>query len=130
MNQLFEILTEYGPIYEVWFDGAHPKTKGGQKYNYAAWKQLIHTLAPEAVIFGREDVRWCGNESGGTRETEWNVVPYPQSPDTATVFPDMTAQDLGIANSSTKPSICTISRLKPILPYVKDGSTATIHIRR
>ena len=95
MNQLFEILTEYGPIYEVWFDGAHPKTKGGQKYNYAAWKQLIHTLAPEAVIFGREDVRWCGNESGGTRETEWNVVPYPQSPDTATVFPDMTAQDLG-----------------------------------
>ena len=56
-----------------------PKTKGGQKYNYAAWKQLIHTLAPEAVIFGREDVRWCGNESGGTRETEWNVVPYPQS---------------------------------------------------
>ena len=51
MNQLYELLTEYGPIHEVWFDGAHPKRKGGQKYNYSAWKELIHKLAPKAVIF-------------------------------------------------------------------------------
>lgn len=95
LNQLFELLTEYGPIYEVWFDGAHPKQKGGQKYNYAAWKELIHTLAPEAVIFGRGDIRWCGNEAGATRDTEWNVMPFPENPDTASVFPDRTAQDLG-----------------------------------
>lgn len=95
LNQLFELLTEYGPISEVWFDGAHPKRKGGQRYNYMAWKKLIHTLAPKAVIFGREDIRWCGNESGATRDTEWNVVAYPQNPDTATVFPDMTNEDLG-----------------------------------
>lgn len=95
LNQLFELLTEYGPISEVWFDGAHPKRKGGQRYNYIAWKKLIHTLAPKAVIFGREDIRWCGNESGATRDTEWNVVAYSQNPDTATVFPDMTSQDLG-----------------------------------
>lgn len=90
LNQLFEILTEYGPIHEVWFDGAHPKRKGGQTYNYPAWKELIHKLAPDAVIFGREDVRWCGNEAGGTRPTEWNVVPYPADPDTMTQFADMT----------------------------------------
>lgn len=95
LNQLFEILTEYGPVHEVWFDGAHPKRKGGQTYNYTAWKQLIHTLAPEAVIFGKEDVRWCGNEAGGTRQTEWNVVPYEFDPDTANNFPDMTLKDLG-----------------------------------
>lgn len=95
LNQLFEVLTEYGPVHEVWFDGAHPKRKGGQQYNYKAWKELIHTLAPKAVIFGREDVRWCGNESGSTRETEWNVIPYPENPDTTSHFPDMTAQDLG-----------------------------------
>ncbi|MCM1483737.1 MAG: alpha-L-fucosidase [Muribaculaceae bacterium] len=95
LNQLFELLTEYGPIHEVWFDGAHPKQKGGQTYNYAAWKELIHTLAPQAVIFGREDIRWCGNEAGATRDTEWNVIPYSQNPDTANVFPDKTAQDLG-----------------------------------
>lgn len=95
LNQLFELLTEYGPIHEVWFDGAHPKRKGGQTYNYASWKKLIKTLAPNAVIFGREDVRWCGNEGGGTRATEWNVVTYPHNPDTASHFDDMTDIDLG-----------------------------------
>lgn len=77
MNQLFEILTEYGEIHEVWFDGAHPKRKGGQRYNYAAWKELIKAVAPKASIFGREDIRWCGNEAGRTRDTEWNVITYP-----------------------------------------------------
>lgn len=95
LNQLFEILTEYGPIHEVWFDGAHPKRKGGQTYNYPAWKELIHKLAPDAVIFGREDVRWCGNEAGGTRPTEWNVITYQADPDTMTQFADMTDPVLG-----------------------------------
>ncbi|MBX3239426.1 MAG: alpha-L-fucosidase [Chitinophagaceae bacterium] len=95
LNQLFELLTEYGPVHEVWFDGAHPKTKGGQQYNYQAWKKLIHTLAPGAVIFGKEDIRWCGNEAGGTRQTEWNVVPYADNPDTTSRFPDMTNEDIG-----------------------------------
>lgn len=95
LNQLFELLTEYGPIHEVWFDGAHPKRKGGQTYDYSAWKKLIYTLAPEAVIFGREGTRWCGNEAGQTRPTEWNVIPYMANPDTMTVFPDLTAVDLG-----------------------------------
>lgn len=95
LNQLFEILTEYGPIHEVWFDGAHPKRKGGQTYNYPAWKELIHKLAPNAVIFGREDVRWCGNEAGGTRPTEWNVITYQADPDTMTQFADMTDPVLG-----------------------------------
>lgn len=95
LNQLFELLTEYGPVHELWFDGAHPKTKGGQKYNYAAWRTLIHALAPEAVIFGKEDIRWCGNEAGGTRKTEWNVIPYDANPLTLEGFRDLTEDDLG-----------------------------------
>ena len=95
LNQLFELLTEYGPISEVWFDGAHPKTKGGQKYNYAAWRELIRTLAPDATIFGREDIRWCGNEAGNTRESEWNVIaPYTENPDSMEVYMDLYG-DLG-----------------------------------
>ncbi len=88
LNQLFELLTEYGEIDEVWFDGAHPKTKGGQRYNYQAWRELIRELAPRAVIFGREDIRWCGNESGATRDAEWNVITYDERPTTAENFPD------------------------------------------
>lgn len=94
LNQLFELLTEYGPIHEVWFDGAHPKTKGGQKYNYAAWRKLIRALAPEAAIFGREDVRWCGNEGGYTRAEEWNCIPYPDDPGVMNEFMDLYG-DLG-----------------------------------
>lgn len=95
LNQLFELLTEYGPIHEVWFDGAHPKRKGGQTYNYAAWKKLIQELAPEAVIFGKQDIRWCGNESGETRDTEWNVIPYLEDPAALNRFGDLTAESLG-----------------------------------
>ncbi len=95
LNQLFELLTEYGPVHEVWFDGAHPKRKGGQTYNYLAWKELIQTLAPEAVIFGKQDIRWCGNESGGTRDTEWNVIPYKEDPALMNSFGDLTAKSLG-----------------------------------
>ena len=94
LNQLFELLTEYGEVHELWFDGAHPKRKGGQQYNYKAWMELIHTLAPKAVVFGRGDVRWCGNESGATRSTEWNVLPYVEHPDSMSHYPDMTEADI------------------------------------
>ena len=94
LNQLFELLTEYGPVHEVWFDGAHPKRKGGQTYTYQQWYSLIRALAPMAVIFGKgPDVRWCGNEGGGTRQSEWNVIPLPGPVDECK-WPDMTATEL------------------------------------
>ncbi|MHC4582805.1 MAG: alpha-L-fucosidase, partial [Planctomycetota bacterium] len=94
LNQLFELLTEYGPIHEVWFDGAHPKRKGGQTYTYSNWYAMIRELAPQAVIFGKgPDVRWCGNEAGRARAAEWSVIPIDAPVDSFT-WPDMTAQDL------------------------------------
>jgi len=95
MNQLFELLTEYGPIHEVWFDGAHPKRKGGQRYTYNQWYEMIHELQPEAVIAVKgPDVRWCGNEAGHTRPAEWSVIPIGGAPD-KWHWPDMRARDLG-----------------------------------
>lgn len=95
LNQLYELLTEYGPVHEVWFDGAHPKRKGNQQYTYKAWYKLIRELAPEAVIFGKgPDVRWCGNEAGRTRESEWSVLPIHGNSDDWD-WPDMTGDDLG-----------------------------------
>jgi len=94
LNQLFELLTEYGPIHEVWFDGAHPKRKGGQTYTYANWYAMIRELAPQAVIFGKgPDVRWCGNEAGRARAAEWSVIPI-DAPVGEFTWPDMTAQDI------------------------------------
>ena len=95
LNQLYELLTEYGPIEEVWFDGANPDPSVHETYNYNAWYDLIRHLQPGAVIMGKgPDVRWVGNEGGVGRTTEWSVVPLPTSPD-AFRWPDMTGRDLG-----------------------------------
>jgi len=94
LNQLFELLTEYGPIHEVWFDGAHPKPGTGQTYTYDAWYEMIYALAPDAVIFGKgPDTRWCGNEGGATREAEYNVIPLDVSPESLD-WPDMTGENI------------------------------------
>lgn len=95
LNQLYELLTEYGPIDELWLDGATPKSKGGQRYAYQAWYDLIRTLQPNAVIFGKgPDVRWVGNESGVARESEWSVVGLSK-PAHENDWPDLCDQDLG-----------------------------------
>ncbi len=96
MNQLYELLTEYGPVHEVWFDGANPKPGTGQKYNYLDWYAIIRQLAPEAVIFGKgPDCRWIGNEAGRSRKAEWSVVPIPIPKDQFDWAIDMTGNDLG-----------------------------------
>ena len=95
LNQLYELLTEYGPIGEVWFDGANPDPSVHETYNYEAWFDLIRQLQPGAIIFGKgPDGRWVGNESGVGRTTEWSVIPLPTSPEKFT-WPDMTGGDLG-----------------------------------
>lgn len=102
LNQLFELLTEYGPIHEVWFDGANPKPGTGQTYNYQAWYDMIRKLAPHASIFGKgPDARWCGNEGGGTRKAEYNIIPLDSSPDSL-VWPDNLQENIAGRNRITK----------------------------
>lgn len=95
LNQLYELLTENGPIEEVWFDGANPDPSVKESYDYNAWYDLIRHLQPHAIIFGKgPDGRWVGNESGVGRNTEWDVIPLPKKPD-AYRWPDMRDEDLG-----------------------------------
>lgn len=77
IEQLTELLTGYGPISEVWFDGACGEGPDGrrQEYDWDAYLATIRRLQPEAVsaVMG-EDVRWVGNERGVGRETEWSAT--------------------------------------------------------
>jgi len=78
-NQLTELLTHYGDIFCVWFDGACGEGKKGRKqeYDWEGYYELIRELQPGAVIsICGPDVRWCGNEAGVCRKSEWSVVPY------------------------------------------------------
>ncbi len=78
VEQLKELLTNYGEVHEVWFDGANGEGPNGkrQEYDWARFYHVIDSLQPKAVkaIMGN-DVRWVGNESGLGRETEWSVTP-------------------------------------------------------
>lgn len=75
--QLTELLTNYGKIDEVWFDGACGEGPNGKKqeYDLDRYREVIARLQPEAVtaIMG-DDVRWVGNEKGVGRETEWSCT--------------------------------------------------------
>ena len=78
VKQLTELLSEYGPVAEVWFDGACGEGPNGKKqvYDWERYYQTVRKLQPEAVIaIMGPDVRWVGTESGYGRETEWSVVP-------------------------------------------------------
>jgi alpha-L-fucosidase len=110
-NQLRELLTNYGDVAEVWFDGAYGEGPNGkrQEYDWQSYYKLIRELQPHAVIaIMGPDVRWVGTESGYGRETEWSVLPgvaqnlnaiassSQQNPvDGAFVPGDLTGEDLG-----------------------------------
>jgi alpha-L-fucosidase len=89
-NQLTELLTNYGPIFEVWFDGANGgsgyygganETRTIDRTTYYDWSntyKLIRKLQPEIVIWNdggdRGDLRWVGTESGYVGETNWSLL--------------------------------------------------------
>ena len=89
-NQLRELLTNYGDIFEVWFDGANGgdgwygganETRRIDKdyYDWPTTYALIRELQPDCVIWGdnsnRADLRWVGTEAGYVGETNWSTMP-------------------------------------------------------
>lgn len=78
VGQLTELLTNYGEVFSVWFDGACGEGPNGKKqyYDWERYYSVIRTLQPNACIsVCGPDIRWCGNEAGYTRKAEWSVVP-------------------------------------------------------
>lgn len=91
-NQLQELFTNYGPVFEMWFDGAN----GGDGYyggareerridreTYYDWDNtldMVRAMEPEVIFFSDAgpSIRWCGNEAGFAGETNWNMI----TPDT------------------------------------------------
>ncbi len=77
-DQLTELLTNYGPIAEVWFDGARGEgpVAGKQLYDWPRFWGVVRKLQPGAVIFSDAgpDIRWIGNESGVAGPINWSTV--------------------------------------------------------
>jgi alpha-L-fucosidase len=89
-NQLAELLGNYGPVFEVWFDGANggsgwyggaDETRTIDRKSYYDWGntyRLIRRLQPDMVIWNdggdRGDLRWVGTEAGYVGETNWSLL--------------------------------------------------------
>ena len=90
-NQLRELLTQYGDIFEVWFDGANGgdgwygganETRKIDRTTYYGWPEtykMIRELQPNCLIWNdgsdRGDLRWVGTEAGNVGETNWSLMP-------------------------------------------------------
>ncbi|CAN5418838.1 hypothetical protein BH11ARM1_BH11ARM1_01870 [soil metagenome] len=78
VNMLKEVLTNYGPIFEVWFDGANGEGPNGKKqvYDWPLFIKTVRECQPNAVIFSDAgpDIRWVGNESGHSAPTCWSTI--------------------------------------------------------
>jgi len=78
VNMMKEIFTNYGPIWELWWDGANGEGPNGKKqvYDWDRFKKTVRKLSPNTVIFSDvgPDIRWCGNEKGIAGKTNWNLL--------------------------------------------------------
>jgi alpha-L-fucosidase len=76
--QLTELLTNYGPLVEVWFDGANGEGPNGKKqvYDWPRIHRTVRTLQPQALMFSDAgpDIRWIGNEKGTAGDPNWCTV--------------------------------------------------------
>ncbi|HTE33308.1 MAG TPA: alpha-L-fucosidase [Chryseolinea sp.] len=87
-NQLKELFKAYGPVFEMWFDGANGgdgfyggkretrKINGATYYDWPTTLGLVKELEPEVLFFSDAGpgVRWVGNEKGLAGETNWNTI--------------------------------------------------------
>ncbi|MEP6676307.1 MAG: alpha-L-fucosidase [Ferruginibacter sp.] len=78
VNMLKEVLTKYGSVWELWWDGANGEGPNGKQqiYDWHRFEQTVRKLSPQTVVFSDigPDIRWCGNENGTAGITNWNYL--------------------------------------------------------
>jgi alpha-L-fucosidase len=78
VNMMKELFTNYGPIWELWWDGANGEGPNGKKqeYDWDRFKKTVKTLSPNTVVFSDvgPHIRWVGNEKGIAGKTNWNYL--------------------------------------------------------
>lgn len=97
-QQIREVLTRYGPVFEIWFDGANGGDGwyGGAKetrkipdgyYRYPEAVEMIRKIQPNCVVWGAEDARWGGSEQGHVAYPHWHTMDSQRGGNGATGVP-------------------------------------------
>jgi alpha-L-fucosidase len=113
VNMMKEIFTNYGPIWELWWDGANGEGPNGKKqvYDWDRFKKTVKTLSPNTVVFSDvgPHIRWVGNENGIAGKTNWNYL------DTIGFTPGIGAPNVDVLNQGNEfgktwiPAECDVS---------------------
>lgn len=78
VNMMKEVLTNYGPVWELWWDGANGEGPNGKKqvYDWRRYENTVRQLSPKTVVFSDigPDIRWVGNEKGFVGDPNWNYL--------------------------------------------------------
>jgi alpha-L-fucosidase len=78
MNMMKEVVRNYGPFFEFWWDGANGEGPNGKKmvYDWHGFESTIREIAPNTMVFSDigPDMRWVGNENGIAGKTNWNLL--------------------------------------------------------
>ena len=78
VNMMKEIFTNYGSIWELWWDGANGEGPNGKRqvYDWDRFKKTVKSLSPNTVVFSDvgPHIRWVGNENGIAGKTNWNTL--------------------------------------------------------
>jgi alpha-L-fucosidase len=78
VNMMKEIFQNYGPVWELWWDGANGEGPNGKKqvYDWDRFKKTVKTFSPKTVVFSDvgPHIRWVGNEKGIAGKTNWNYL--------------------------------------------------------
>ncbi|MBK8519903.1 MAG: alpha-L-fucosidase [Chitinophagaceae bacterium] len=78
VNMTKEIFTNYGPIWELWWDGANGEGPNGKRqvYDWHRFEKTVRDISPNTVVFSDigPDIRWVGNEQGFAGKTNWNTL--------------------------------------------------------
>jgi alpha-L-fucosidase len=78
VNMMKEVLTNYGPVWELWWDGANGEGPNGKRqvYDWKRFEKTVRELSPNTVVFSDigPDIRWVGNEQGFAGKTNWNTL--------------------------------------------------------
>ena len=78
INMMKEVVANYGPFFEFWWDGANGEGPNGKKqvYDWHRFEQTLRTIAPNTIVFSDigPDARWVGNENGIAGDPNWNTL--------------------------------------------------------
>ncbi|HKP31605.1 MAG TPA: alpha-L-fucosidase, partial [Chitinophagaceae bacterium] len=123
VNMMKEIFTNYGPIWELWWDGANGEGPNGKRqvYDWNRFEKTVRKLSPNTVVFSDigPDIRWVGNEKGIAAETNWNLLDTAGFARGIGAPPNDTLQQGNVFGKNWIPAECDVS-IRPGWFYHKE----------